>query len=90
MRTEYLIIAAILIFILAFFLGWIFGKKSHKYKPDGTLVIEELKDRDSYRWVFNEDLEDFQKRKNFTLKFRTRKIHSLYDRAISSHFINGG
>lgn len=73
METEYLVIAATLIFILAFFLGWIFGKKSHKYKPDGTLIIEELEDRDSYRWVFNEDLEDFQKKKELYIKVQNSK-----------------
>lgn len=73
MKTEYLVAAAIIIFILAFFLGWIFGKKYHKYKPDGTLVIEELEDRDSYRWVFNEDLEDFQKKKELYIKVQNSK-----------------
>ena len=73
MKTEYLIIVAGLIFILAFFLGWIFGKKSRKYITDGTLVIEQLEDRDSYRWVFNEDLEDFQKKKELYIKVQNSK-----------------
>lgn len=73
MKTEYFVIAAALIFILAFFLGWTFGKKSHKYIADGTLVIEQLEDRDSYRWVFNEDLEDFQKKKELYIKVQNSK-----------------
>lgn len=73
MKTEYLIIAAILIFILVFFLGWIFGKKFRKHGTDGTLIIEQLEDRDSYRWVFNEDLEDFQKKKELYIKVQNSK-----------------
>ena len=73
MKTEYLVIAAALIFILAFFLGWIFGKKSRKHGIDGTLIIEQLEDRDSYRWVFNEDLEDFQKKKELYIKVQNSK-----------------
>ena len=73
MEMEYFVIAAVLIFILAFFLGLIFGKKSRKYITDGTLIIEQLEDRDSYRWVFNEDLEDFKNKKELYIKVQNSK-----------------
>ncbi len=71
MSEKYLWIIAICIFVVAFFIGWIFGKiisgrKAGK-KPDGTLFIEQNEDRDVYRWVFNEELEDFRNRKQLTI-----------------------
>lgn len=68
MSEKYLIAAAILIFIVAFFLGWLFGKKVHKTKPDGVLIIGRNEDRDVFRWVFDEELEDFKNRKQLCIK----------------------
>lgn len=68
MKTEYLIVAAVLIFILAFFLGWIFGKNSRKRSPDGILIIEKHDDRDAFRWVFNEELEEFKNKTELYIK----------------------
>lgn len=68
MSEKYLIAAAILIFVVAFFLGWLFGKKVHKTKPDGILIIGRNEDRDVFRWVFNEELEDFKNRKQLCIK----------------------
>ena len=68
MKTEYMIIAAVLIFLFAFFLGWIFGKKSEKRSPDGVLIIEKHEDRDAFRWVFNEELEEFKHKSELYIK----------------------
>ena len=68
MKTEYMIIAAVLIFLFAFFLGWAFGKKSKKRSPDGVLIIEKHEDRDAFRWVFNEELEEFKHKSELYIK----------------------
>lgn len=68
MSEKHLILAAIAIFIIAFFLGWFFGKMVRNKKPDGTLLIGQNGDRDVFRWIFNEELEDFAKKKQLIIR----------------------
>ena len=68
MNETYLWIAAICIFIVAFFLGWIISKTVRKATPDGVLIIAKNEDRDVYRWVLNEELEDLAKKKQLIIR----------------------
>lgn len=68
MNEKYLILAAVIIFIVAFFLGWLFGKTVRNQKPDGSLVIGKNGDRDVFRWIFNDELEEFAKKKQLVIR----------------------
>ena len=58
----------VIILILIFFLGWILGKRSEKRKYDGCLFVESKDDRDIFRWVFEEDLQEIQERKDIFIQ----------------------
>ena len=70
---QKIIIGAIIIFVLAFFLGWLFRKLLSERKVNGTLVIEKQDDRDVFRWIFNDELEDFQNKKKLIIKVENSK-----------------
>ena len=68
MEMRYLIMVEIVIFLVAFFLGWHLCKILWNRKPDGVLRIGKNGDCDEFRWIFNYDMEDFKLKRKLYIK----------------------
>ena len=72
MEEKWIIIGIfILALVLAFFAGWLIGKRSNKRKDyDGTLLISEEDDREQFRFVFSTELEDLKEKHELVMEIR--------------------
>lgn len=72
MEEKWIIVCIILVaVILAFFSGWLIGRRSNKRKDyDGTLLISEEDDREQFRFVFSTELEDLRQKHELVMEIR--------------------
>jgi LPXTG-motif cell wall-anchored protein len=71
MEVKWFIILAITA-LLAFFIGFILGRRKKKPKYDGQLIIGSIEDREQFQFIFETELEDLKKQPTLIMEI----IHS--------------
>lgn len=72
MEEKYMVLGVVILgFIVAFFLGWLIGKKTSKHKEyDGMLLIGEEDDREQFRFIFSTELEELREKHELIMEIR--------------------
>jgi len=75
MEEKWMVLGVIILgFIVAFFLGWLIGKKTAEHKKfDGTLIIGEEEDREQFRFIFDVELEDLREKHELVMRIQKKQ-----------------